>query len=237
MKKVKLLGISASPRKGNSQYLLEKALECVPELPIPIEINKYSFSGKKIGACIGCLKCYENGGQCIIKDDFEEIRQMWIASDAVIYSVPVYVVGIPGQLKSLLDRLHNSFYGYYEVPSMRHLKVIGCIAQGGCMYGGQDLAIQNIILHAALINSVAISPDGSYIGAGGWTGQKSDKNAFRDRDNDGFDDAKTTIKVSQSVVRRVVETAAIIKMGAIALKDVIKNDIRYGPYLKRITEE
>ncbi|WHH60487.1 flavodoxin family protein [Petroclostridium sp. X23] len=237
MKKIKLLAISASPRKGNSQYLLEKALECVSELPFPVEVQTYSMRGKKIGPCIGCLKCYENGGQCILKDDFNELREMWIKADGIIYSSPVYVVGIPGQLKCFYDRLHNSFYGYYEVTSMRHMKAIGFITQGACIYGGQELAMQSIILHATLINSVPVAPDGSHIGSGGWTGGRFDVEASKDRAVEQTPDASITIDTARSMVKRVVETAAILKSGVSALSNVLEKDPRYVPFIKRMNEE
>lgn len=237
MKSVKMLGISGSPRQGNSLYFLKEAFKCIPELRIPVEPTIYSFHAKKIGPCLGCLVCYKNGGKCVVNDDFQEIRQMWIASDAIIYSVPVYVIGIPGQLKSFIDRLHNSFYGFYDTPSMRHLKAIGCIAQGEVMYGGQDLAMQNLLLHATLINSVAVAPDGSYIGAGGWTGKNNNRNACKQRAAKGVEDVSVTIQVARSVVQRVAEVAAILKAGALALRDILELDPRYLPYLSRISSE
>lgn len=233
--KVKLLAISASPRKGNSQFLLEEALKCIPELPLPVETELYSFRGKNISPCRSCLKCYTNGGSCIIKDDFEELRQLWISADAVIYSVPVYVVNIPGQLKCFLDRLHNSFLGYYEVRSVRHLKAIGYMAQGGCLYGGQELAMLSIIQHAVLINSIPVAPDGSYIGSGGWAGEGVD--ALKDKVTKGAEDVGIALETARSVVRRTVEIAAILKAGVLEYQSILGQDPRYKPYLARITQE
>lgn len=238
MNKINLLAISVSPRKGNSQYLLEEALKCVSQLSISTELQRFSFAGKKIEPCTGCLRCYKNGGKCIIKDDFEDVRQMWIAADAIIYSSPVYVANIPGHFKSFLDRLHNSFYGYYNgVTSMRHLKAIGFIIQGACMYGGQELAMQTIINHAILINSVPVAPDGSYIGAGGWTGEQNDPKAIEKRAFEGIQDVSMTVNIARNVVQRTVEVAAIIKAGVESLKDVLKEDPRYIPYVEKILKQ
>jgi hypothetical protein len=105
------------------------------------------------------------------------------------------------------------------------------------MYGGQELAMQNIIHHAVLINSIPVAPDGSYIGAGGWTCDRGDKGAIEELATTGCDYITQTINVSQSVVRRVVELAALLKAGSLALKEVIKKDARYIPYLSRIEKE
>jgi multimeric flavodoxin WrbA len=237
VKKVRLLGISASPRRGNSLYYLNEALKCLPDFRIPVESTTYSFHKRKFEGCTGCLSCYRNGGKCILQDDFEELRQMWIKADAIVYSVPVYVVSIPGQLKNFIDRLHNSFWGLYDVPSMRHLKAIGFIAQGNAMYGGQDLAIQTLIMHTTLINSIAVAPDGSYIGAGGWTGNDNSKSASLKRAEQGSGDVALTIDVARSVVQRVVEVAAIVKAGVLALSDIFQADPRYNPLLARLSAE
>lgn len=235
-KKIKLLGISGSPRKGNSYYLLNRALENVEDLDFSIETTTYSLAGKKIQPCIGCFKCGENKGQCILKDDFEELRQLWINSDVVIYSFPVYHLSIPGQLKCFIDRLGNAFYGYYEVSSIRHMKVIGALCQGMHFFGGQELATSFILQHSVLVNSIPIAGDGwhSYIGAEGWTNNKTDRNALEQLCDLEDMDANITLTAAKSVIKRAVEMAAIIKAGASIHEDKLKKDIRYMPYLERM---
>lgn len=234
--KIKLLGISASPRKGNSHYLLNKALEIVPDMDFDVETIIYSFVGKKIQACIGCFKCKDNKGQCVLKDDFEELRQLWINADVIIYSFPVYHLSIPGQLKSFIDRLGNCFYGYYEVSSMRHMKIIGALCQGMHFFGGQELATNFILQHAVLQNSIPIAGDGwqSYIGALGWTNNKDDVDAIEQLFNAKNLDASITFTAAQSVVRRAIEMAAIVKAGATVHRSKLQKDIRYVPFFERM---
>jgi multimeric flavodoxin WrbA len=237
--RVKLLGICASPRKGNSKFLLEKALEDISQYPFDIEVTTYSFQGRNIQPCISCFKCLEQKGQCVLKDDFEELRTLWIGSDVIIYSVPVYHLSIPGQLKCFIDRLGNAFYGYYTVPSVRHLKVIGILSQGMHFFGGQELATSFLIHHAVLLNSIAVSGDGwhSYIGAAGWTGNKLDPDALAQLHMQDDFDASITITAARSVVKRATEMAAIIKTGLYHLQGKVCNDPRYGPYLARLQQE
>jgi multimeric flavodoxin WrbA len=235
-KKIKLLGISGSPRRGNSDYLLNKALEDRDDIDFALETTIYSLAGKKIQPCIGCFKCGENKGQCILKDDFEDLRQLWINSDVVIYSFPVYHLSIPGQLKCFIDRLGNAFYGYYEVSSMRHMKVIGALCQGMHYFGGQELAVSFILQHSVLLNSIPIAGDGwhSYIGAEGWTNNNTNRNALEQLCNSGDMDAGITLTAAKSVIKRAVEVAAIIKAGVSTHEDKLKKDIRYIPYLERM---
>ncbi|HCJ56657.1 MAG TPA: hypothetical protein DHV55_04330, partial [Clostridiaceae bacterium] len=161
-------------------------------------------------------KCVENKGQCILKDDFEDLRQLWINADVVIYSFPVYHLSVPGQLKCFIDRLGNAFYGYYEVSSMRHMKVIGALCQGMHFFGGQELATSFILQHSVLLNSIPIAGDGwhSYIGAEGWTNNKTDRNALEQLHDSEDMYTNITLTAAKSVIKRAVEMAAIIKAGA-----------------------
>lgn len=237
MKPIKLLAISASPRKdGNTEFLMDKALETVNASPYDVQLMRYSFLGKRVQPCIGCLKCYDNGGACILKDDFEELRQMWITADAVIYCVPVYVFGIPGQLKCFLDRLHNAFVGYYPTRSTRFLKAVTCISQGADLFGGQELAMIDIMRHAALIKCLYVSPDASYVGAGGWAAG-SDKDCLAEKERRETDDYVVTVRNARSAVQRAVQIAAIIKAGVQSQREILLKDPKYTDFIKRMDQQ
>ncbi len=234
VKEIKVLAISASPRRdGNTDNYLSQALEILNKSEIAAEVTKYSFFGKRFGACIGCLRCYENGGSCILKDDFEELRKLWLEADCIIYCLPVYVVGIPGQLKCFIDRLHNATGHYFPIRSPRHLKVIACLTQGCELFGGQELASVDIMKHAALINSVYIAPDGSYTAASAWCGGM-EKDRIVSQSESGNKDYDISLKCAQCAVKRAVELAAVIKTGMEGMQPVLSQDPRYKPYLERI---
>jgi len=236
---VKILGICASPREGNSKLLLDKALEDISQYPFDTKVAIYSFRNKKINPCISCFKCTEKKGRCVQKDDFEELRELWIASDVIIYSIPVYHLSVPGQLKCFIDRLGCTFWGYYPVPSVRHLKTIGILAQGEHFFGGQEIAISLLIQHAVLLNCIPVSGDGweSYIGAAGWTGNILDRDALAKLCRQDDFETKSTITAAKSVVKRATEVAAMIKSGCYQLKHELSSDPRYAPYLARLQEE
>jgi len=105
MKSLRLLGISASPRgKGNSYYLLTIACRAAEEATQDVETEIYTFEKKNFAPCVHCYGCREDG-QCVIRDDFQSLAEKWFAADVILYSVPVYHMSIPGQLKCFLDRL------------------------------------------------------------------------------------------------------------------------------------
>lgn len=233
MRTVKVLAISAGTRRGgNTEFYLNHALEALKESTIPTEITMYSFCGKKFFGCIGCGRCWENGGSCVLKDDFEELRQLWLEADCVIYALPVYVVGIPGQLKCFIDRLHNSLARYFPIRSPRHMKAITCLSQGCELYGGQELAVMDIVKHAILINSLYVTPDGSSLGGCAWCGGMG-KKCLQEKEKLVPVDYELAIQDAKSAVIRTVELAAIISSGVNGLRGVLQSNLRYAPRLDR----
>ena len=246
MKPITVLGICGSPRKGNSLYLLEKALEACREVdPDRVVTETYSIKGKDFQPCIACSHCAKHDGACVHKDDFEELRERWLAADVILYSVPVYHMGIPAQLKAFIDRLGNSMFGRYraQLPADREtlprlLKVIGSIAQGIHVFSGQESTLTDLINHALVMQSVPVSGDlwESYIGAGGWTLNSGEKDALQRLAEEEEKGAVAAVNASRAVGRRAVEMAMIIRAGACACRDVLARDPLYGPLLSSLED-
>ena len=240
---INVLGLCASPRQGNSDFLLDKALEIgsVYE-PASVKVNRFLIGRKPIAPCDACMAHRALKGECRIKDVFQEMRDLWLKADVVIYSFPVYHMGIPAQLKSFLDRLGNSL-GYYfqkeeprtfQIP--RLMKTMGFITQGAHLYGGQDLALSYMLTHALLMRCIPVSGDlpDSYIGAGGWTGGQPAQKSLQELYGQGDRDALIAVKGAQQVVRRALETAFILRAGLEARKQVLAEDRSYGYALERL---
>lgn len=246
MKQLNILGICGSPRKGNSEFLLNKALEAACEAaPGACNVTAYSVRGKKFSPCVACGKCGENGGECIIKDNFQELRDLWIAADVIIYSVPVYHMGMPGQLKCFIDRLGNSAFGKYSSlyePGMEKLpklmKVIGSIAQGMHISSGQEHTITDLINHALLMQCIPVTGDmwQSYIGGGGWTSNVADRNAIESQVGRNEYDAMVALQSAQAVGKRAAELALIIREGASIRKAALEKDPSYKPLIAQISD-
>lgn len=244
MSQINVLGISGSPRQGNSSFLLTKALAAAQAVaPEQVEIKEYSLRAKKVGPCLSCFRCSQLDGECCLKDDFQELRDLWLAADVVLYSVPVYHMGIPGQLKCFIDRLGNSMFAIYqglfnpgEEKLPRLLKVIGGIAQGAHIFSGQEHALTQIINHAMLMQSIPVTGDmwQSYIGAGGWTSNDIDRKALSKQAEAKQTAALLAVKAAEDVGKRAVETALILRSGALAHKQELSKDPTYKPLLDRL---
>lgn len=99
---VKLLGISASPRRdGNSEQLLKKAMEGAESAGAATELVR--LADLRIGPCIECNHCYETG-VCKIQDDFQIIMEKMLNSERLIFATPVFFMTVSAQAKLLIDR-------------------------------------------------------------------------------------------------------------------------------------
>jgi multimeric flavodoxin WrbA len=226
---------------------LEKALEGGKEVdPQGVETELYPIKGKSFHPCIACSHCAKHGGDCAQKDDFAELKALWLNADVILYSVPVYHMGVPGQLKCFLDRLGNSMFGLYrsQLPEGRDtlpklLKVIGSIAQGIHVFSGQEHAITDLINHALIMQSIPVTADlwEAYIGVGGWTATSDAKDGLQSLAATGDTSAEAAVRACRAIGRRAVEMALIIQSGVLACREMLQKDPLYLPLLSRLEKK
>jgi multimeric flavodoxin WrbA len=71
-----------------------------------ITYNYFNTFDLDIASCRGDLACwFRTNGRCIQNDDMNSITPLFKNADLIVISTPVYVDGMPGDLKTLLDRL------------------------------------------------------------------------------------------------------------------------------------
>jgi hypothetical protein len=96
------VGIACSPRRrGNTSLLLEQALEGAARGGARTELitlSDYSFR-----PCQGCNACSKDG-ECILKDDMQQIYQKLLAADRLILAAPIFSMSLNAQAKALIDR-------------------------------------------------------------------------------------------------------------------------------------
>lgn len=242
--KIRMLGIVGSPRKGNSLFLLGQAIEAAEKAyPGRVETESYLFGHTPFAPCDACQAHKKLRGECRIQDGFQELRNKWLRADAIIYSLPVYHMGIPGQVKCFIDRLGNSL-GYYfsehfpGEPSFhipRLMKAIGTIAQGSHLFAGQEHAQAFINTHAILMRCIPVPGDlwESYIGAGGWTELSPKLSALKTLYEEGKQDAQVAVRSARVLGRRVVEMAMIVREGLRANEEVLREQPTYLPLFKK----
>ena len=101
-------------------------------------VERIYLNSKTIGGCLGCGKCKETPDRiaCVQKDDAVETLEKMVASDAVIFSSPVYFWGFSAQIKRLIDRGYALVTNYHQPghTSLMQGKPIGLLVTGADAY-------------------------------------------------------------------------------------------------------
>jgi multimeric flavodoxin WrbA len=103
---MKVIGVCGSPRKGNTEWMLNTLMEEVKRGSDEAEV--LLLRKMDIKMCRGCLACEKYGrerkGDCIIKDDMAAVYPKLIAADVIVLATPAYMEMLSGLLKNFLDR-------------------------------------------------------------------------------------------------------------------------------------
>ncbi|TDP60531.1 flavodoxin family protein [Aminicella lysinilytica] len=106
---MKVLGISAGSKNGNNDAMCKEALMGAREAGAD-EIQFINLNDLHLEHCTGCTACVMSlmsgkGGACIIKDDFEWLRDKMMDADAIVWSVPIFEKGASGLFRTITDRM------------------------------------------------------------------------------------------------------------------------------------
>ncbi|MHA1931799.1 MAG: flavodoxin family protein [Promethearchaeota archaeon] len=113
---VKVLAINSSPhmRKGTTALLLNQFLKSMKEKGA--EIETFYTSKLNINSCKGCLNCWFSAEEkCSQRDDMDTILPKIADADIFIIASPIYVDGLTGPMKNLIDRMLPLLDPYVEL--------------------------------------------------------------------------------------------------------------------------
>lgn len=139
-----ILVLNGSPRpKGSTKQMVEAFREGAQSVGHVVEI--VDVCQKQIGGCRACEYCHTRGnGQCIQKDDMQEIYKLLRQADMLVLASPIYYHGLSGQLKCVIDRFYAA--AYPQKPS-RLSKVAMILSSGDAdMYDGALFSFQGDFL-------------------------------------------------------------------------------------------
>lgn len=103
---MKVLAINSSPRMGdgNTALILDAFLEGLRGAGADVEL--VYASRLNITPCSGEFACWtKTPGRCIHKDDMESLLAKLVGVDVLVLASPVYVDGVSGSMKNILDRM------------------------------------------------------------------------------------------------------------------------------------
>jgi putative NADPH-quinone reductase len=107
----KVIGLLGSPLpEGNTAVLLDRALRGAEEAGCTVERIVVPFLDFE--PCMEILFCRENE-TCQMEDELTPLYQKFREMDGLIIATPIMTMGIPGKLKSLMDRFQVFFMAKY----------------------------------------------------------------------------------------------------------------------------
>ncbi len=156
---MKILGISGSPVKRGTYFLLEKALESAKENGENVETETIHIADYDLKFCQGCNNCLKEK-ECIIKDDdLYEIGAKMEEADAIIFASPSYFGSVTAYMKNLMDRSRYLKMRNHDLKD----KLAGAISSSGLNQGGGQSTIETInrfaLTHGMQVVGAAARPE------------------------------------------------------------------------------
>ena len=115
----RVLALVGSPRRlGNSELM---AKEISRQLPEPHRLELVRLPDMDIRPCRACYTCLYDERACSQDDDFPRILDALLQADALILSVPAYLLAANASLKRFLDRglsFHRHFARLWGKPAV-----------------------------------------------------------------------------------------------------------------------
>ena len=126
MKKIKIMLVSGSPRKGNSEAVLKVLKKYLEKLGT--DVNLLLLREKNINRCNGCVEFCNKNLHCKNdnNDDMGEILKMMKETHGFVFATPTYFSMPPGLFKDFIDRSSILFTAGVDLSN----KVASVIAVG-----------------------------------------------------------------------------------------------------------
>lgn len=105
---MKVLVVNGSPKgpKSNTMQMTNAVLKGLKETNPEAEIELLTVKDMDIKPCMGCMSCWgKTAGQCVINDVMQDVHVKFMNADVIIYSFPLYFFGMPGPMKTFVDRI------------------------------------------------------------------------------------------------------------------------------------
>ncbi len=138
---MKILAISGSPRKGNTEFALRTIVKEANRKGAKTEL--ILLRQKNIKHCTGCLYC-DKTKKCQINDYMQKMYGKMNKADILIIGTPNYFDNIPGLLKDLIDRTNP----YYETDRLKDKRVFIVVVGAGKIKNSEKVieAINHFII-------------------------------------------------------------------------------------------
>jgi NAD(P)H-dependent FMN reductase len=108
----KVIGLLGSPLpEGNTAQLLARAIQGAKDAGCEVELIPVTHL--EFQSCQEMFFCQDHE-TCILDDDMQQMYSKFVDMDGLIIATPVMTMGIPGTLKSFMDRFQVFFMAKYH---------------------------------------------------------------------------------------------------------------------------
>jgi len=130
---MKVVAINSSPKmdEGNTALILDPFLDGMKESGAEVEV--FYTNNLKINPCMGELNCWiKTPGECFQKDDMRMLLPKLGRAQVWVLATPVYVDGMTGTMKNLIDRMVPGALPFFELHDghCRHPAREGSVKDG-----------------------------------------------------------------------------------------------------------
>ena len=101
-----VLILQASPRaKGNTAWMAEEFKNAAETAGH--QVTLVNVSKKKIAGCLACEYCHNKGnGECIQKDDMQELYPLMAEAEVLVLAAPIYYFTLNAQIQAPIQRMY-----------------------------------------------------------------------------------------------------------------------------------
>ena len=234
--KVKIIGISGSPRDGNTHILVKECLKAAETLK-DVETEFIALRDYKIkGGCAVCYECFKKPSWeklCYAyKDDMNDIMRKLLSGDGFIFGCPVYWGGMTPLFKMFIDRLHP----FAPLGQALRNKAAGAVTVALGRSAGQEHVIAEMIRVIMFHDMVPVGVQpvwpsegmASPWGVCGQQGWPTSISSVVDGNKEGVKQDKIALACAKVLGKRVAETAKIIKAG-LTIVNQTNNETEWPP--------
>lgn len=102
---MKIAILNGSPKVGNTAAMIRAFKEGAESAGHEVEV--LHVGKMKIAGCLACEYCHGKGeGQCIQKDDMENVMPAYMTADMIVYGSPIYYSNLTAQLSASMQRIY-----------------------------------------------------------------------------------------------------------------------------------
>ncbi len=110
---MKIIAIYGSPRRnGNTARLLQAAVAGARSAGA--EVTEIVLRDLKLQPCLEIYACRKDG-RCAIKDDFHDLVETLLSSQATILASPIFFYAVSAQVKAMMDRCQSLWVKKYQL--------------------------------------------------------------------------------------------------------------------------